>query len=102
MSGSKRQRDLARAKYERQQARRSANADKRRRNQRIVAIVVVGVLVASALAWVFIGRSLNVRRHRPPSRHPPAATPGGVRIGRPPAPSAEASAGALGGARRRP
>ena len=59
MSGSKRQRDLARAKYERQQARRSANADKRRRNQRIVAIVVVGVLVASALAWVFIGRSLS-------------------------------------------
>ena len=59
MSGSKRQRDLARAKYERQQSRRAANADKRRRNQRIVAIVVVGVLVASALAWVFIGRSLN-------------------------------------------
>jgi peptidyl-prolyl cis-trans isomerase B (cyclophilin B) len=59
MSGSKRQRDLARAKYERQQARRSANADKRRRNQRIVAIVVVGVLVASAVAWVFIGRSLR-------------------------------------------
>lgn len=59
MSGSKRQRDLARAKYERQQSRRAANADKRRRNQRIVAIVVVGVLVASALAWVFVGRSLR-------------------------------------------
>ena len=59
MSGSKRQRDLARAKYERQQARRAASADKRRRNQRIVAIVVVGVLVARALAWVFIGRSLG-------------------------------------------
>jgi peptidyl-prolyl cis-trans isomerase B (cyclophilin B) len=57
MSGSKRQRDLARAKYERQQARRSASADKRRRNQRIVAIVVVAVLVLSALAWVLIGRS---------------------------------------------
>ncbi len=59
MSGSKRQRDLARAKYERQQARRTASADKRRRNQRIVAIVVVAVLVASALAWVFVGRSLQ-------------------------------------------
>lgn len=59
MSGSKRQRDLARAKYERQQSRRAANADKRRRNQRIVAIVVVAVLVASALAWVFVGRSLR-------------------------------------------
>ena len=59
MSGSKRQRDLARAKYERQQERRAANADKRRRNQRIVAIVVVAALVASALAWVLIGRSLG-------------------------------------------
>lgn len=59
MSGSKRQRDLARAKYERQQARRAANVGRRRRNQRIIAIAVVAALVAGALAWVLIGRSLG-------------------------------------------
>lgn len=57
MSGSKRQRELARAKYERQQARRSASADKRKRNQRIIAIVVVAALVISGVAWVLIGSS---------------------------------------------
>ncbi len=56
MSGSKRQRELARAKYERQQARRAAGADKRRRNQRVIAAAVVAVLVLSTLAWVLIGR----------------------------------------------
>lgn len=56
MSGSKRQRELARAKYERQQARRSAGADRRRRNQRIIAVVVVAVLVLGSLAWVLISR----------------------------------------------
>jgi len=59
MSGSKRQRDLARAKYERQQARRSANADKRRRNQRIVAIAVVAVLVLSAVGWVVLANTTD-------------------------------------------
>lgn len=57
-SGSKRQRELARAKYERQSARRSASVDRRRRRQRIVAIVVVVALVlasAAWAAWAFIG-----------------------------------------------
>ena len=92
MSGSKRQRDLARAKYERQQARRAANADKRRRNQRIVAIVVVGVLVASALAWVLIGRSLgsgDTTAVEATTAASAVATHLGVRIAEP---SAEASA----------
>ncbi len=56
MSGSKRQRELARAKYERQQARRVAGADRRRRNQRIVAVIVVVGLVLGSVAWVLIGR----------------------------------------------
>ena len=57
MSGSKRQRDLARAKYERQQARRSARVDKRKRNQRIVAAVVVTALVFGSIAWVVLTHS---------------------------------------------
>lgn len=55
MSGSKRQRELARAKYERQQARRAATVDKRRRNQRIIAIVVVVALVLGGLGWILAG-----------------------------------------------
>jgi peptidyl-prolyl cis-trans isomerase B (cyclophilin B) len=54
MSGSKRQRDLARAKYERQQARRAVRVDKRRRNQRIIAAVVVTALVLGSVAWVVL------------------------------------------------
>jgi peptidyl-prolyl cis-trans isomerase B (cyclophilin B) len=56
MSGSKRQRELARAKYERQQARRAAGSQRRQRNQRIIAVVVVVGLVLGSLAWVLIGR----------------------------------------------
>jgi peptidyl-prolyl cis-trans isomerase B (cyclophilin B) len=52
MSGNKRQRELARAKYERQQARRSESGTRRRRNQRIIAAVVVAALVAGSVAWV--------------------------------------------------
>jgi len=92
MSGSKRQRDLARAKYERQQSRRAANADKRRRNQRIVAIVVVAALVASALAWVLIGRSLGsddaTALEATPAATATASTPASASA----VPSAEASA----------
>ena len=54
MSGSKRQRQLARAKYERQQTRRAESEVRRRRNQRITAIVVVAVLVIGALAYVVV------------------------------------------------
>ena len=55
MSGSKRQRELARAKYERQQARRAASVDRRRRNQRIIAIIVVVALVLGGLGWILAG-----------------------------------------------
>lgn len=54
MSGSKRQRQLAREKYERQQARRTQQADRRRRNQRITAIVVVAVLALGGVAYTVI------------------------------------------------
>lgn len=59
MSGNKRQRELARAKYERQQARRSVAVDRRRRNQRITAIVVVAVLVVGALAFAVVSITGN-------------------------------------------
>lgn len=54
MSGNKRQRELARAKYERQQARRSHRVNKQRRNQRIIAAVVVVALVLGTTAWLVI------------------------------------------------
>ena len=57
MSGNKRQRELARAKYERQQARRAHRTDKRKRNQRIVAAVVVVALVLGTTAWVVLSNS---------------------------------------------
>ena len=74
MSGSKRQRELARAKYERQQARRAQGADRRRRNQRIVAVVVVAGLVLGSLAWVLIGRqsSTDVAALEPKPAAPPS------------------------------
>jgi len=76
MSGSKRQRELARAKYERQQARRAAGADRRRRNQRIVAVVVVAGLVLGSLAWVFIGRqSADDTAAQEPTSAAPSASP---------------------------
>lgn len=51
MTSNKRQRELARAKYERQQERRASQAHSRRTRQRIIAIVTVAVLVVGALVW---------------------------------------------------
>ncbi|MDO8731253.1 MAG: peptidylprolyl isomerase [Actinomycetota bacterium] len=51
-SSNKRERELARAKYERQQARRSQRQHNRRRNQRITAVVVVGAMVLVFGGWV--------------------------------------------------
>ena len=45
MAGSKRERDVARAKYERQQARRAEQSAKRRRRNQVAAATVVSVLV---------------------------------------------------------
>ncbi len=57
MTGSKRQREFARAKYERQQARRATSAARRRKQQRIIAVAVVAALVIGAGIWVALGRS---------------------------------------------
>lgn len=51
MSTHKRERDLARAKYERQQARRAERKVKARRNQMITATVVVVALVVAVVGW---------------------------------------------------
>ncbi len=59
MSGNKRQRELARAKYERQQARRATRGSRRQRNQRIVAVLVVVALVVGSVAWVVIANTSN-------------------------------------------
>jgi peptidyl-prolyl cis-trans isomerase B (cyclophilin B) len=52
MSTEKRERELARAKFERQQARRGERALKARRNQRIAAASVAIVVVVIAIGWV--------------------------------------------------
>ena len=57
MSGIKRQKQLAREKYERQESRRAAHAQHRRRRQQITAIVVVVVLLLGSLAWILVARS---------------------------------------------
>ena len=59
MSGNKRQRELARAKYERQQARRGQTGSRRRRNQRIVAVLVVVAVVLGSVAWVLYANRAN-------------------------------------------
>jgi len=51
-SSNRRQRELARAKFERQQARRAARRRHRKRNQVIIAVVVVAALVLSFGGWV--------------------------------------------------
>ncbi|MDA9790884.1 peptidylprolyl isomerase [bacterium] len=50
-SSNRRERELARAKYERQQARRSERENKARSRQRIVAIAVIGALVVAGGGW---------------------------------------------------
>lgn len=56
MSGIKRQKQLAREKFERQEQRRTELAAKRRNRQRVISIVVVLVLVAGAVAWILVAR----------------------------------------------
>ncbi len=51
MAGKERERELARAKYERQQARRAAEAAKRRRRNTIIGAVAGVAVVAAGLFW---------------------------------------------------
>lgn len=90
MSGSKRQRELARAKYERQQARRAGRVDKRKRNQRIIAIVVVVALVLAGVAWAVYGLTTS----GDPVAQPIPAASASAAASASPASSASASAAA--------
>ncbi len=77
-SSNKRERELARAKYERQQARRSDTAARRQRRQRVVAIVVVGAMVIAFGGWVVLDRvasSDSTPVAAPPTAAPAASTP---------------------------
>ena len=56
MPGTKRERELARAKYERQQARRRDEAVKRRAHYQVIAAVLVAVVIVSAFAWFGFSR----------------------------------------------
>lgn len=56
MTGIKRQKQLAREKFERQEQRRTQLAAKRRNRQRVIAIVVAVVLVVGAVAWIVVAR----------------------------------------------
>jgi peptidyl-prolyl cis-trans isomerase B (cyclophilin B) len=53
VSNKQRQRQLARAKWERQQSRRQAH-DQRTRRFQLVAGTVVGLIAAAALVWVVV------------------------------------------------
>jgi peptidyl-prolyl cis-trans isomerase B (cyclophilin B) len=57
MSGTKRQKQLAREKFERQQHRRAEHSAHRRKRQQLIAIIVVLVLIVGAVGWILIGRA---------------------------------------------
>ena len=57
MTSSKRRREVARAKAERQAARRAEAAQRRGQRNRILAIVAVVVVVGGVLAWVVLNRT---------------------------------------------
>ncbi|MEY2965345.1 MAG: peptidylprolyl isomerase [Candidatus Nanopelagicales bacterium] len=57
MTSSKRRREVARAKAERQAARRAEAAERRSGRNRIIAVLAVVVVVGGALAWVLLNRS---------------------------------------------
>jgi peptidyl-prolyl cis-trans isomerase B (cyclophilin B) len=60
MSTRKRNRELARRKYERQQQRRQQSQAKRKHTQKIIAVVVVAALiVGSAAVWAFSSQSAD-------------------------------------------
>jgi len=72
MTGSKRERDVARAKYERQQAKKAAEDAARRRRNTIVATVVGLALVAAGSVWLV--RS-NASNSTPSAASTPTLTP---------------------------
>jgi peptidyl-prolyl cis-trans isomerase B (cyclophilin B) len=87
---AKRERQLARERYERQQQRRAASAARRRRNQQIVAVVIAVVLVVVGVVVLTrkLGGNDNVEAATTPTKTPSASTS--------PSPSASPSATATG------
>jgi len=75
-SSNKRERELARAKYERQQARRAQRHHNRRRNQRITAVVVVVALVLAFGGWVLFNSFRGDDDAAPVAEASPAAVAG--------------------------
>ena len=57
MTSSKRRREVARAKAERQAARRAEAAQRRGTRNRIIAVIAVVVVVGGVLAWALLNRS---------------------------------------------
>lgn len=57
MTSSKRRREVARAKAERQAARRADAAQRRGTRNRIIAVIAVVVVVGGVLAWALLNRS---------------------------------------------
>lgn len=71
VTNKQRQRQVARARWERQQARRAAEAA-RRRKRRIVVGVVVGLVLVGSLGWLVVYIVTNENARNRPT--PPAQT----------------------------
>lgn len=59
MSSQKRERDLARAKFERQQVKRAQRAHRAKRNQRVTAVVVVVALIVAGIGFAVFSATSN-------------------------------------------
>jgi len=88
VTSNRREKQLAREKYERQQVRRKQAAIARKRRQRIIGIAVAAVIVIGAAAWVVVGRSAS--SDEPVAEAVPSSPPSSS-----PAPSGSAAPAAL-------
>ena len=82
VTSNRRQRELARAKFERQQSRREGSARRRKRGQRIAGIVAIGVVVLAVIALIVVPRlttpdpAIDAGAEATPSAAPsPSASP---------------------------
>jgi len=65
MAGNRRERELARAKAQRQAERRSTDQARRRRTQQILGVVVALAVVIGAVVWFALGRSGDTTADEP-------------------------------------
>ncbi len=75
MTSNRREKQLAREKYERQQARREQTAQARKRRQRIIGIAVAAVVVVGTASWIVLSRSGSPAE--PIAEAVPSAAPSG-------------------------